>query len=339
MEKRQKLSEISYFEVILCFFVVMIHILAESIAHYEKGTIASIAVFSASRMLTFAVPGFVISAGIKFAHKYRYDQFKYFHFINGRIKKIYIPYLFCSVIYYLYFVYQRQYFAFSVSDMAEYLACGSIAAPFYFVVFMMQIYFLAPLIIVYYRKLSPLAGIGIAAVITVFALYLFSGYEHSNKLFFQYFLYWIIGCYIGIDFEKRIQSLKKRRIILFIFAFLIMATYIVLSYMQFTQIYNSFICDIVKVFYCVFVPIAYLSFMPQKQNKVITLIAPVTFYIYLIHCLVLTEMQYILDKNMITYIPLRFVLLSISTYLISIIVSVVYYKTKNRVLKRFFKSE
>ncbi|MBQ2931714.1 MAG: hypothetical protein IJE62_02575 [Clostridia bacterium] len=38
---RRKLEEISSFETILCLFVVMIHVLSDSIASYPKGSVLS----------------------------------------------------------------------------------------------------------------------------------------------------------------------------------------------------------------------------------------------------------------------------------------------------------
>lgn len=75
---RRKLEEISSFETILCLFVVMIHVLSDSIANYPKGSLLSAVSFVFSRFLTFAVPAFIMSSGIKFAHSFSEGNFNYF---------------------------------------------------------------------------------------------------------------------------------------------------------------------------------------------------------------------------------------------------------------------
>ena len=96
--RRKKLTEISSFETVLCLFVVMIHVLSDSIASYPKGSFLSAISFLFSRALTFVVPAFIMSSAIKFAHAYSEGEFRYFSFLKRRITKIYIPYLIIATI-------------------------------------------------------------------------------------------------------------------------------------------------------------------------------------------------------------------------------------------------
>jgi len=309
----------------------MIHILSESIEYYQPGTVASVIFFSLSRMLTFAVPGFVFSAGIKFAHKYEYSAFNYLSFIKGRILKIFIPYLFCAIIYYLYFTFYCKYFSFNIGEFVLAVFDGSIAAPFYFIVFMMQIYILSPLILFFYRSFPAKLGIMLALAITLITLYLTKDNPNSNKIFLNYFLYWIIGCYVGIDFRNKREKIKQKKLFFLIPGVVLTILYVIFSYLRFLGTYESFLTDIIKVAYCAFVPLTYLSFMPRTVGYFAEEFSAATFYVFLIHCLVIFEIQHIMDVLRISSIALRLVVLIIFTYTISILLSVGYSKIKKKI--------
>lgn len=326
---QKKLSEISSFEVILCLSVVMIHILSESVAAYAKGSVLSVLSFSVSRMLTFVVPGFMISAGIKFANKFYHDSFNYFSFIKTRITKIYLPYVVFSIIYYLYFVFYRNYFDFSFIKLVDYLIHGSVAAPFYFIVLIMQFYILSPFIMIFYRILPSNIGIFFAAIINIASMYFFKNIKYSDRIFLSYFLYWIIGCYIGMDFRTSISRLRRFKKPLLIIGIVLTVIYIGLSYAKFCGIFDSFFTEVIKVGFCVSVSLLILVLMPTSTGFAAEQIAPVTFYIYLIHCLIIVELQHLLTNWGITNIPLRFVIIFFATYVISLLISIFYLKHKN----------
>ena len=239
MITRRMLPEISFFESILCFFVVMIHILSESIDAYAPGTVPSIVLFSVSRLLTFAVPGFVISAGIKFAHKFEYTPFRYFDFVKGRILKIFVPYVFCAVLYYLYFAFRHQYYDFSFVGLIGTIFEGSIAAPFYFIIFIMQIYILSPIMLMFYKSFPSFFGVALAFVITFASMYLTKELPYSNRIFLNYFLYWTVGCYIGVDFRNKIMKLSGKKHLMLVLGIILTVFYVIFSYLQFLEVYSS----------------------------------------------------------------------------------------------------
>lgn len=332
MQSKKRIPEISSYEVILCFFVVMIHLLSESIVHYPKGTIAYALCFSVQRIITFAVPGFVMSAGIKFANKYNTEKFKYSSFLWGK-RTIIIPYIFWAVVYYLYFAFYKKFYIFSFSNLFKIILDGSISAQFYFVIFMIQIYLLSPLFLFYCKRLNPLKGISIAAIITLVSVLVTQNVNKSNTFFTNYFLYWIIGYYIGTNFENIINNLKDKKILIICSALIIATVHTYISYRKFSYGFQSPVCEMVKVVFCAWLPVSFLIMIPKFINKFTKILAPTTFYIYLIHMLILIETQYILDRFVISSIPARFLITSIITYSASIIFSLIYKRLK----KQFFK--
>ncbi len=330
---QRKLSEISSFEVILCLSVVLIHILSESIASYDKGTILSFLSFSASTVLTFVVPAFMISAGIKFAHKFENTAFNYFSFMRGRFAKIYLPYVIFTIIHYLYFVFYRKYFDFDISELFNYVLHGSIVAPFYFIALIMQFYILSPIIMMFCRIIPSNLGIFIAAIINIVCLYFSGGSRYGDRIFTVYLLYWVIGCYIGMDFRVAISRLLRLKKIIVPLGIIFTIIYTGVSYAEFLGIFNIFLTEILKIVFCISASFMWLVLMPKSEGYIADNLAPVTFYVFLIHCLIIIETQFWLTNWGITSIPLRFVITFFATYIISLVVSVVFLKIKDLFVK------
>ena len=335
MHKR-RLSEISSFESVLCLFVVMIHVLSDSISAYPKGTVLSALSFFTSRVLTFVVPAFIISSAIKFAHSYSDYNFRYFSFLKRRITKIYIPYLIVAAIYYLYFVYHRHYFDFSWMALFRYLSLGTIAAPFYFIIIIMQLYIIAPITLGFCKSISPFAGIPLAFIITVLSKFLMLDFQYSDRIFLGYFIYWIIGCYIGINFDMNLNRLKRLKGVWVALGLIFTALYSATAYFEFLGWFHSFWTEILKILFASFASVMWLLIMPEYAHEGADIISPATFYIYLIHCLVIFETEHWLEQWQITATPLRFVIIFFSAYVISILAAVIYSRLK-MLMRRIFK--
>ncbi|MBR5156020.1 MAG: acyltransferase [Clostridia bacterium] len=331
--RRNRLAEISSFETVLCLFVVMIHVLSDSISAYPKGSLLSAVSFLFSKCLTFVVPAFIMSSAIKFAHAYSEGEFHYFSFLRRRITKIYIPYLIMATIYYLYFVYHRHYFDFSWLALLRYLSLGTIAAPFYFIIIIMQLYLIAPLTLGFCKLITPTVGIILAGIITILSKYLLLDFRYSDRVFLVYFIYWIIGCYIGINFKMNLEHLRRLKKPLIITGITFTILYPMTAYFEFLGYFHSFYTEILKIFFAAFGSVMWLIIMPKYEHEGADILSPATFYIYLIHCLVIFETEHLMEKFAITSTPQRFFITFFSSYIISIIVSVLYSQIKMRLLK------
>ena len=327
---RRKLSEISAYESVLCLFVIMIHVLSDSIAAYPLGSLSSGVSFIISRIISFAVPAFIISSGIKFSHTYADESFSYFSFLKRRIVKIYIPYLIIASIYYLYFVFHRNYFPFAWSAFFRHLSLGTIAAPFYFIIIIIQFYIIAPLTYHFCRNITPIVGLILAAVITILSKYLLIGVQYADRIFLGYFIYWIIGCYLGLNFDMNLDKLKRSKGVWVVLGLVLTALYSAVAYMEFIGWFTVFATEILKMAFASVSSIMWLVIMPKYQHEGADIVSPATFYIYLIHCLVIFEAEHLMDAEHwnITSTPVRFVIIFFSAYIVSILLSVIYSRIK-----------
>lgn len=340
----KKLREISLFEVVLCLCVVMIHVLSGCINGYMKGTFLSVASFSLSRSITFAVPAFIMSSAIKMSYKFSDGKIDYPKFMTGRIKRVYLPYLMWSIVYYLYFVFHRNYFPFSIKDMFLYMLNGEIAATFYFLIVIMQFYFLMPLWIKIFKKLSPKCGILVAVCITVLSKYLTHGLDINNRIFLNYLMFWVIGFYIGSNYSKCVEFILKYKISFLTYAVLFTVLYVAMAYMEFMGMFNLFATEAVKLIFCAASSVTLLAFCVTIAEKSKTglakkimifadKLAPTTFYVYLIHCLIIFETDNIGQMLGISSVTTLFVIRFFIAYILSFVVSKLYCVLKTRKLK------
>ena len=66
---RRKITEISVFEFFICMSVITIHLLSEGVDGLAKWSAASIIFSALTRLISFAVPGFVFTSAIKLFYK------------------------------------------------------------------------------------------------------------------------------------------------------------------------------------------------------------------------------------------------------------------------------
>ena len=195
---------------------------------------------------------------------------------------------------------------------------------------MMQIYILSPIILLYYKSFPSFLGIMLAFIITLFSVYFTKELAYNNRIFLNYFLYWTVGCYIGIDFRNKIAKLNRKKRPLLFLGIILTVFYVMSSYLQFLGVYISFTNDITKIAYCTVVPLTYLSYMPKTVGYFAEEFSTATFYVFLIHCLAIFEIQHMLNVFGVTSVPLRLIVEMVFTYTASVLLSYGYVCIKKK---------
>lgn len=283
---KRKITEISVFEFFICIFVITIHLLSEGVDFYPKWSVPSIAFLSLTKLMTFAVPGFVFTSAIKLFYNYGGGSFNYPKFLLGRLIKVYIPYVIWVCIYYLVFVYGMHldgFNHFDISELASFILKGNISAQFYFVILIMQLYLLMPLWILLSRVKSNTFGVSlivVSLIITILSRMYFPQYaeafiyfikdlnlpfckslptpslielaSYTNTTFTSYIVFWISGMYIGLNYDKFSDMVLSAKPIIYIGWFILAVFHCILSYMQFGGIIQYTYSPIIIVFFCFF---------------------------------------------------------------------------------------
>ena len=102
---KRKITEISVYEFYMCMFVITIHLLSDGVDNFARWSAESIIFSSLTRIISFAVPGFIFTSAIKLFYKYSDRKFSYPKFLFDRFLKVYIPYVIAVCIYYLVYVF------------------------------------------------------------------------------------------------------------------------------------------------------------------------------------------------------------------------------------------
>lgn len=285
---KRKITEISVFEFFMCMFVIAIHLLSEGVDAFPKWSVSSIVFLSLTKLMTFAVPGFIFTSAIKLFYKYGERKFNYPKFLLGRFVKVYIPYIIVVCIYYVVFVYALELDGFNRFDMSELLGFilnGNISAQFYFVILIMQFYVLMPIWVLTGRIKSKKFGIAviiISAAVTVLSRMFFPQWStsvlnwigglklpfanywagtkttvlemsaYTNKFFTSYLLFWCLGMYIGLYYDEFTDMIRHSKYIVYAGWFILAVTHCILSYMQSGGLIRYTYEPVVVVMFCLF---------------------------------------------------------------------------------------
>ncbi len=339
---RDKAECISIYEVWLCMFVILIHVLSEGVAGFTHATLPSALFFCTSRLVSFAVPAFVFTSGMKLCMKFRDSTLNYPKFLWGRITKIYFPYLFWAVIYYLFCVYRLHYFDFSLADLLKYMLNGEISAQFYFVLVIMQFYLLMPLWLLLCRKCTPSVLILFGAILTIAAKILLANWSYNDRIFVSYLVFWLAGCCAGMkSAQKFYEWLKKYKLAFYSGWLIFAALHICLQYLSYCEKIVYPYPEPILILFSLFSIAGFYLFIAEltpklapRVKKIFHQTASASYYIFLAHCLIILAVNQILDRFEITSLSVRFLLRTPSVYLSSIVLCIAYVKLKGKLLKK-----
>ena len=283
---KRKITEISVFEFFICMFVIGIHLLSEGVDALPKWSVSSIIFVSLTKLMSFAVPGFIFTSAIKMFYKYSDSKFSYPRFLLGRLMRVYLPYALAVCLYYAVFVFALDldgFESFDLRELGRFILNGNISAQFYFVILIMQFYILMPLwMLITKCKSKVFSGIILAAalIITVLSRIMFPQgaaaslealgklplpfgnpvsnpgmltlSQYTNKAFTSYLVFWIAGMYIGMNYDAFYESVRKAKSVIYIGWFVLAVTHCILSYMQIGGLIRYTCEPVIVVLFCLF---------------------------------------------------------------------------------------
>lgn len=329
-DMKRKITEISVFEFFMCMFVILIHLLSEGVDAFPKWSFPSILFSSLTRLATFAVPGFVFTSGLKLFYKYGdRKHFPYPKFLWDRAIKIVIPYCIVVVIYYLVFSWGMDLYDFSWDQLWYFLITGNVSAQFYFVILILQFYLLMPIWIYFSRTRNKAFGgflIVFTFILTVLCRMYFPFAEGIHKVFPSYLIFWILGMYAGLHYEGFEAFIKQNKLMIYIGWLVLAIIHCALSYMEHAGLIYYEIAPLIVVLFCLFAIFGFYSYareltesLERNGKGLLTSISQASYDIYLLHCLVIVFMNWMMTKMEMDDILKRFFINFAVTYLVSII--------------------
>ncbi len=326
---KRKITEVSVFEFFLCMFVILIHVLSEGVNVFPKWSVLSIVFYTITKLTTFAVPAFIFTSALKLFYKFSERRFAYMPFLLDRIRKIYLPYIVMVIIYYVIFVYAFHIYDFNPVSLIKYILNGDLSAQFYFIVLIMQFYLLMPfwILLSKYKSVKFNFVIVVISVVCsiVFRTFLVSA-EYIHKIFPSYLVFWILGMYAGMYYNEFIRFLSRSRLLVYAGWLIFAILHSVTSYMEYGGVINNSFSAVFVIFFCLFSTFGFYQYaygltesLESRGKGFFISISGASYNIYLVHCLIITATQEILNSLGVNGTITRCIITAILTYALSII--------------------
>lgn len=345
---KRKITEVSVFEFFLCMFVILIHLLSEGVNVFPKWSVQSIVFFTVTRLTTFAVPAFIFTSALKLFYKFSERKFSYIPFLLDRIRKIYLPYIIMVIIYYVVFIYAFHIYEFNPVSLIKYILNGDLSAQFYFIVLIMQFYLLMPVWILLSKqknKLFNLIIIILSIIFSVAARMIWAGEDYTHKIFPSYLVFWVLGMYAGMYYNEFIRFLSRSRLMVYAGWLVFAILHSVTSYMEYGGVINNSLSAVFVVFFCLFSTFGFYQYaygltesLESRGKGFFISISGASYYIYLVHCLIITSAQEILNYVGLEDAMIRFFITAVVTYALSIVSCVLWATAHNNIKQSFARS-
>lgn len=212
-------QELNYMNAFACLFVILIHVLSLGITSADSSSWQAAVIYFPWRLSAFVVPMFLYTGAIKMALQFMSTEITVntcVQYYLQRIKKIYIPYVMWVIIYYACFK-LIGYVRGDPHEFLSYLLIGNLSSPFYYIIIIMQFYFLMPFWIWMLKHTPAYLAIAISLLIT-FCMQQFSyilslfhlTFPYSDRVFLTYIIFWTIGLYVGKHYNNFTSTLTDK---------------------------------------------------------------------------------------------------------------------------------
>lgn len=328
--KKKRLYELDYMRFIACFAVMIVHITATGVTDYIQGSFPHIFILLINRSFKYTTPIFIFLSGVTSFYAYNNKKLKYGEFLKKRLVRVLLPYLFWCVLYYT--IYMRiGLYSWNFSFFIKNIVQGTMSYHLYFVIIITQLYILGP---VFYSLVKNSknreATLAIAAVITALCVE-FVVFHLSDRIFLKYMFFYMLGIYITVDYEKYISFVNKNKIKIVISYIIISIIYTAVSYYN-MKIYSYvwFIFSTLSIFF-VYVVGLVLDEKLKSIYSFIKLFGQGSYYIYLMHPLLLTIMIRLTTNYGILSVTKRIIIYFVTVVPITVITCLIYAAVKNRI--------
>ena len=340
----QRKSEISYLNVLLCLFVIFIHIISFAVADFEYKTLSYNLAMFPWRMVSFVVQGFILLSGVKLFLTGK-DEKDYKDYLLSRIKGVILPYIFSYFIYYVFYFVVYDY-PLDLLFILRHLVLGSLVCHFYFITLLFQFDLLFPLWKKLINKCSPVIVIPFVLLFSlIFQIYMpdmvriafpDSNFIYNDRIFTTYLAYWIIGCYIGKYYDKFEKTVKKNfgAICTFFgiaFVLFLYYTYYAFNYIAYVPFMNQ-VHDLYVLCVIVFLFSLFMK-LPKKMPKLLSKMDSSSYDIYLWHMLFVFLANFIIEKLSIQSNLPGFIIRAVCAYGITIPLCIIWNTLKKKIIK------
>ncbi|NLJ57744.1 MAG: acyltransferase [Tissierellia bacterium] len=340
VKNRSKLYELDYMRFVACFAVMIVHITATGVTEYISGSFPNILMLFLNRCLKFTTPVFIFLSGVTSFYSYsnRNREFKYFDFLVRRLSKVLLAYFVWCLIYYNIYIH-FGYYTRDMSFFIDRVLHGTMSYHLYFVIIIVQMYIVGPVFYFILKNSEKKVPILIIAGIITYLSAEFIRFDLSDRLFLKYMVFYMLGIYVSMEQDKYIRWINKN-IKYIIAGYVIMSViYTLVSHYNWAY-YTSvwFVFSSVSVFFVY----SFGLLMKEKLSSIYSFIkvfGQSSYYIYLMHPLILTIMIRYAERNFLS-VTNKILLFTFTVIPITVISCLVFTLTKNKLkdLRKLRKS-
>ncbi len=330
--KNNRLYELDYIRFIACLAVITVHITATGVTDYVQGSFPHIVTLLLNRSLKFTTPVFIFLSGVTNFFSYEKKELKYFDFVKKRLKSTLIPYFVWCCIYYFAYIYAGIY-KFDIIFFIKNVILGTMSYHLYFVIIITQIYLLGPL---FYKLIKNSKNKILILIIGAIFTAICAGtlnFKLSDRIFLKYIFFYMLGIYVTLETEKFKTFVNKNKILVVISYMAIGILYTLATYFNWPKAtYIWFVFSAVSVF-MVFLVSTYLVEIFKNKFSYVKLFGQSSYYIYLMHPLVLTVMIMLAAKYGIVSVTARLVIFFVVVIPTTVASCIIYTIIKNKLKK------
>ena len=320
-------EELNYFNAVCCLLVVLIHTLSLGITGLIRSSWQFAAIYFPWNLSAFVVPAFLFNGAVKMALQFKASpSAPYPKYIWRRIKKIYVPYIAWVIVYYIIFI-PMGIAQLSVKAFLYYIVSGKLASHFYYIIITMQFYLLMPLWRWVVKHIPWYLAVTVSIFVTLLMLKFTSVLQHagitfnySDRVFPTYLFFWILGLYVGSNYETIRNSIVRNKIYVLTSGIMILV-YSFISYIQYTRSVYIYDMGYLKIFsdtLWILLLLCLSSLLAGsglvRLRRVLHWIHGSSFQVYLSHVLFITVGTYLLQSHGVTETALLLVLRAILGY-------------------------
>lgn len=343
MQKKTYNLTIDILRVLAILAVVFIHTTTRTLEATSFDLIHFPFTLFLNQVFRFAVPLFFLISGFVLELNFPF-HLNFFRYLQRRLNRILIPYIFWSFIYY-FFVYTKHNIDFFTS-----LALGSASYQLYFIPTLLIFYLIFPLIHRFYYLISNkwvlfiLGIIQLALLFYDYNIHPLTFYRPFNIALLNFYVF-LLGIIISHHQAKLITTVTKYKNYLFAIS-IILAIFIFFqgrnNYLQ-THNYLTFYSQwrISVLFYTISLASFLYYFLNKKtfNLSIVKILSRLSFFVFFIHIIVLESVWYFIGKmlfsqihtnpiNQLWFDPLFFISVTTISFSIAFIIHKIPYLKK-----------
>lgn len=314
---KERREELTICNVLFCLLVMGIHVLAEAVDGYDRGSVHYFCTVGLWRLSSFVVQGFFFLAGTKlFLHGGKQPVLSFY---KKRLRRVVLPYV---LVFCLFAVYLSLTGAVSLTPLTfvQNLLTGKLCGHFYYVILMVQFDLLMPLWKKLVQKTEPILGCLTALLIMILCKIYLPGvitaltgepFEYNSILFTSYLFYYVAGVYCGRNYDLLRGALDRYRGSIVSTWCLLGVINWIIYWTSSTGIYYAPWLEIFHILYCLYAILGCLSLAYLWREKSafqkpwFRQVNKYSYQIYLLHPLLLLLSNQVCGVVGITSLTLR----------------------------------